>query len=597
MNSGLLGAIKLGKELGLKTKIITLPSDTGQKVDINSYFNENHTAKEFEVLKNEAKEVVEVLLLLIPKDIRKVDIKEALGDVFDYLLNLDELDAISRLNNFVQPYFGFSKAEFSDYIKYFKLLRKNRRSATNNLESNDTEKTVFKSFIETDEFLVEQIKNDNAIAEHADDAELSQSTSYLVFNKGTEKIELVKEFEYQGVTYKPVVDDLFTTGTVLLPTGILEYGSTENLVKEIREFLNKYFEVPLFFKEFLPYLCLFYWVFEKFPFVPYVHFVGRTGTGKTTALEVFGSICYKRIDASGSITLSPIFRSANTWKGTLLLDEFEASGDNYKAIIAFLKSGVGNRAVLRTEGENVKEVRAYIVKSPKIFTSENPITDAGLQSRTIVVRMQKNRNKVPLFRIGSFNTQAQELRNKLLLWRFRNYDKINLASIEYGFPELNAFDGRVQQVITPIYYLSDEETRKSLLDFAKEQESETKRERRDSLNGQVFQIIVDLLDAREPLLIKTITSKLNAENAEISQPKSEKKVASIVRTILGLEVVQLGHKKESTVIVTKETEKYKELSSYYGIEITSPASSASTALNEEDSAMDYTEIFDGGLGL
>lgn len=594
MNPGITGAIRLGKVLGLRTKIIVFPDQDGNKVDVNSYFALNHTNGEFEALRDNSKEVLEVMLSFIPKDLPRIELKDGLSEVFEYLATLEEIDAISRLNNIVQPYFGITKTEFNNYIKYFKTLYIKNKAEIKEDGQGEDEAIEYKSFLETDEYLIEQIKDTSQFTEDAGLAVLPQDTSYLVFSKETEEIKIVKKFDYKNTIYKPVVDDLLTTGTVQLPTGIAEYGSTKELVQEINEFLSKYFEVPGFFKEFLPYLCLFYWVFEKFPFVPYVHFVGRTGTGKTTALEVFGSICYKPIDASGSITMSPIFRSASTWRGTLLLDEFEASGDNYKAMIAFLKSGVGNRAVLRTEGENIKEVKAYIVKSPKIFTSENPISDAGLQSRTLVVKMQKNSNKVPLFRIGSFNDKAAELRNKLLLWRFRNYNKIDLTEIEFGFAELSGFDGRVQQVLTPIYYLSDEETRKILLSFAQEQESETLRERADSLHGHIFQIIVDFIDAGTSLTLKNITAQLNTENDKTYDALTERKVGGIIRKILGFEIVQVGHSKDSTVMVKKNDSKYIELCKYYGIAFSSDASTASSA-DTSNTTVDPYDLFNREL--
>jgi len=289
--------------------------------------------------------------------------------------------------------------------------------------------------------------------------------------------------------------------------------------------------------------------------------VGLTGTGKTTAQEVFGSICYKPIDASGAITLSPIFRTASTWHGTLLLDEFEPNGEGYDEMLAFLKSGVGNKAVLRTEGDAKREVRVYMIKSPKVFTSEHPIANAGLQSRTLVVEMHKNTRRIPLYRLGGFLEEAEHLRNQLLMWRLRNINKVNLKDIEYGFPELQGFDRRVQQVITPVYYLSDEKTKLEIAQFAEVQEKETKRERAESLEGQIFQVIVDNLPANVSLAI--VHNEINKDirgRREISQ----RKIASIVRRIFGFEIERLGDQNISTVIVENKEEKIKELVEYFG---------------------------------
>src|SRR3990167_2676539 len=339
------------------------------------------------------------------------------------------------------------------------------------------DKPIEISYLETPDYILEQIK----LATLANDATLAKDM-YIIYNKAKNSYEMDEDFEFENKLYKPIRDDLLDKGAITLPSGVKEYGTTNELINEITQFFFDNFEVPKFYEKFLPYLCLFYWVYDKFPFIPYLHFVGRTTTGKTTAMEVFGSICYKPIDASGAITLSPIFRTSSTWRGTLLLDEFDTSGDSYKELIAFLKSGTGDRKSLWTEREGIKCVKTHIVKSPKVFTSERPVYDAGLQSRTITVMMNESTRPIPLYRLNEFNEQAASLRNKLLLWRLRNLNKIDLKDIKFGFEELKNFDKRVQQVVTPIYYLADKSAKKEIIEFATEHQEETLRERRESLD-------------------------------------------------------------------------------------------------------------------
>lgn len=424
--------------------------------------------------------------------------------------------------------------------------------------NKDDENVIYTSFLETEDYILEQIKD----ATLATSTTHATDTKFIYFDKKTGMTDIKLYHEYAGKKYYPITDDLTVTGTILLPTGVEEYGTDKELIDRISEFLHDNFEVEKFYENFLPYLVLFYNVYDKFPFVPYVHFVGLTSTGKTTAMEVFGSICYKPIDASGSITMSPIFRTASKWRGTLLLDEFESTGDNYKEMLNFLKSGVGNRSVLRTEGDTKREVRAYLIKSPKIFTSENPINNAGLQSRTIVIRMKKNKRKIPLYRLNKFIHESESLRNQILLWRLRNLSKINLNEIEYGYPELAIFDRRVQQVITPIYYLSDENTRKEIIKFATEQQEETMRERIESTEGQIFQSLAEHYPSTTT--ISMIFEDINKGVTEKYQVKP-KRIGNIVRKVFGFNIDRQGHENESVVIVDEE--KYKELADYYGVSI------------------------------
>ncbi len=447
----------------------------------------------------------------------------------------------------------------------------------------EEEKPIYTSFLETDSYILEQIK----IANDATDATYANGVGYLVYDKKSnskESIEIVSQVKTDDVVYKPIFDDLLDKNAIYLPTGVKEYGSVDNLIAKIKEFLYAYFEVSSFFENFLPYLCLFYWVYEKFPFVPYLHFVGRTSTGKTTAMEVFGSICYKAIDASGSITIASIFRTTTTWKGTLLLDEFENIGEDSKAMLSFLKSGVSNKVILRTEGDKERQVRAYLSKCPKIFTSERPMIDAGLQSRTLVATMNPNTRKIPLYRLNEFEEEAQELRNMLLLWRLRNLGKIDLTKIKFGFEELSTFDRRVQQVITPAYYLSNDVARKNIMTFAKEQQEETFRQRQDSFAGLIFTTIMDLWKVRPDPSLVEITDQINEtlETAKFGKRITEKKIANHVRKILSLAIDQVGHENIRIVPQAVNKEKTKELCLYYGIPYPSHDSHSSQGSQKEE---------------
>ena len=445
------------------------------------------------------------------------------------------------------------------------------------------------SFLETKDYILEQISN-ATLATHATQFQDVDNFKFVKYSKLKGDYELVKQFEHGNKVYVPIVDDALSKGGVLLPTGVSEYNSTQEIIDEIYQYISDNTELPATYEKLFPHLVLFYWLYEKFPFIPYIHFVGRTATGKTTAMETVGSICYKPIDTTGSLTIASIFRLATTWRGTLLIDEFDNVGDNSKEITSFLKSGVSNKLVFRTEGEKTKKVTAYVVKSPKLFTSENPISDAGLQSRTIVVKMEKNKRRLPLYKLNKYYEMGTSIRNKLLLWRLRNLNNIDLSKIEYGFPELEIFDRRVQQILTPIYYFSDDITKKEILKFAEEQERETKRERREAIDGKLFEIIVE---KHTNLLDLALTGIAEEFNKGSKFPITEKRIAGVIRKILDFDIQRVGHEKKSTVILEDQAERITMLCAYYGMSpasVLSVASVASTANEQTELAEDIFEI-------
>jgi len=423
------------------------------------------------------------------------------------------------------------------------------------------------SFFETRDFIYEQVQN-AVLAVDAVSA-LDQKTGIFVkYNKKEDSWELVKKFKYQDKTYFPIIDEVFVKGGVTLPTQPEEYKSTKEITDLIRNFLVERVQLPIKpvnYEKFLPHLILFYWVYEKFPFIPYVQFVGGTGTGKTTAMETVGGLCYKAVDSTSSLTIASLFRIATQWRGTMLIDEFNGGGDNYMELLSFLKAGVSNRLLYRIEGEKTKEIKAYIVKSPKMFTSESPISDAGLQSRTIVIKMDKSTRPLPLYQLEEDFEECLHIRNKLLLWRLRHYNLIDLHQIKNGFEELRSFDKRVQQIITPIYYFSDEETKKDIIEFAKDQEEETLRSRRESPDGAIFEIINDIWKDGRDVEIKDVCDQFNKEQKEkgYKTEYTEKKIGNIVRKILGFQTERAGHNKYYRVI--RDENQLKSKQSYYGI--------------------------------
>lgn len=449
---------------------------------------------------------------------------------------------------------------------------------------------IHTSFLETSDYILEQII-DAGGADFAGSPTEGGIPAFVKYSKLNDTYETIREIVYREKMYKPIINDTSKAGGVHLPTGVSEYGNTGELLKEISNYINEQVELPLKFQKFIPCLILFYWVYDKFPFVPYIHFVGRTATGKSTAMDVMGSLCYKSIDTTGSLTIASLFRIATDWRGTLLIDEFEKVGESAKEVISFLKSGVSDRLLFRTEGETKKEVKVYIVKSPKIFTSETPIQDAGLQSRTIVIEMEKNKRRLPLYRLPDDYIAANEIRNKLLLWRLRNLGKVDLKAIRFGCEALEGFDRRVQQVLTPIYYLAEPESKEDIVIFAAQQENETKRERRESIHGTVFTILCGIWDSGNEAQLKQTTDMFNDENktAGYKNEFTEKRIANQIRKILGFVIETRGHDKNSYIV--RDIDKENELRLYYGVSLSilPPADSAPSA---DDQLKAAQEIFD-----
>ena len=218
--------------------------------------------------------------------------------------------------------------------------------------------------------------------------------------------------------------NLIKRAVVLLPERADEFGTLTELVAEIDAYLYRYVDLSDGFRKIAAYYILLSWVYDAFNELPYLRLRGDYGTGKSRALLVIGSLCYKAFIASGASTVSPIFHILNTFRGTLVLDEADFRFSDEKAELSkILNNGnVRDFPVLRTMINQKKEFdpTAFDVYGPKIVAMRRSFEDAALESRFITEEMGERplRADIPINLPNSQKSEALALRNKLLAYRF-----------------------------------------------------------------------------------------------------------------------------------------------------------------------------------
>jgi hypothetical protein len=445
---------------------------------------------------------------------------------------------------------------------------KEAEKKTSKFRKKETDQSIEATFIQTPEHVFEQtvrMAKDNKlilklVANSTNGANGAVETCFCKYDPSNDTWENIETVTIGDKIYKPMGGELFDDeNTVLIfPSGVMEYGTDKELIEEIREFIHTYLEVDPYYEQVLPFYALFTWVQDKFPFTAYLHFVGVTSTGKSRAIDTMAQICYKSIVASGSVTNSPIFRLSDMVRGTLCLNEFELGAkteEGYNEKLQILKSGSEHYAALRTEGEGKKQVRKYILKGPKIFGGQRPIEDSALLSRTIVIPMKKKTRRIPIYTLKSFQEKGDILRKKLLLWRLRHLNKINLEEIEYGIPELEKFDSRVQQIMTPIYYIASDAVKQTMIEYLQELEDDIKESRREEPSGKIFLVIKEIIESGRRPILKEVAS------AVFMTPE---KTRNVVVKEMGLKISQEGH--ANIRYIQCGDKEARRLSEYVGVE-------------------------------
>src|SRR3989449_4105584 len=369
------------------------------------------------------------------------------------------------------------------------------------------------------------------------------------------------------VPYSPR-NNLLTNEVVLFPSEPLEYESEQELVEGIKAFIHRYVDISPLFEQIASYYVLFTWVYDAFNELPYLRLRGDTGSGKTRFLLTVGSLCYKPIFASGASTVSPLFRILDSMRGTLIVDEGDFRFSDEKAeLVKILNNGNGRGfPVLRSESVSGREFspRAYTVFGPKLIATRGYFQDRALESRCLTEETsgRKLRNDIPINLTGEYKREALELRNKLLMFRFRNFRKCGIDSSLVD----RSIEPRLAQIFVPLLsVIEDAGAREALRQVAREYHKELVADRGMDVEAQVLEIIQGLQSVSDDagIAIKEIASRFIEQHGEDFERKvTPHWIGRIVRRKLGLKTEK---RHGSYVIAATEGPKLARLYEKYGV--------------------------------
>lgn len=309
-------------------------------------------------------------------------------------------------NNLAQP-------NFPIICTKTKVLKKGKKK--------DDEEVEEMSFVETDDALYEQFY-----------VKANRATGYMRYGKQTGKITDVDDVTFNGIKFRPRMGDEFNAGAILLPENTEDYESTEKLLCDIQQFIEKYVDIPVQYRIYCSYYILLSWVYDRFNTINYLRVRGDLGQGKTRFLQTVGQLCYKPMIVSGALGAAPVFRMISRWNGTLVMDESDFNrSDETDQLIKVLNVGYQKgMCVMRCDKNDPNKLDFFKVFGPKVISSRKAFDDQALESRCLSHEMYRTRRKnIPDTLISTFEAEQMKLRNKLLLYRFQNYLKVDSDKI------------------------------------------------------------------------------------------------------------------------------------------------------------------------
>lgn len=363
-------------------------------------------------------------------------------------------------------------------------------------------------------------------------------------------------------------NNLIRHGALLLPGDPEEFDSAEDLVGEIKAYLRRYVDLSDGFERIAAYYVLLTWVYDAFNEVPYLRFRGDFGSGKTRALLTVGSLCYKAFFASGASTVSPIFHILDTFRGTLILDEADFRfSDEKSELVKILNNGnVKGFPVLRTAVTVKREFnpRAFDVFGPKIVAMRRSFEDQALESRFLTENLGQRslRSDIPINLPDCQKTEAETLRSRLLVYRFRTLSKTQID------PNLadRALSPRLNQILLPLLSIvASEDLREEIRNAVRGLDKEIYAERSSSSEAGVLEILLELLSRpdRANVPVSELAIAFSARfGAEYERPITNRFIGGILRKRLHL----LTYKSHGVYVVPiSEKSKIEQLAIRYGV--------------------------------
>lgn len=345
---------------------------------------------------------------------------------------------------------------------------------------------------------------------------VNQKSSFFKMNRHGKLECFLNEVELDGMTYKPLPPtyNLVEKGVILFPSLAAPYESEEEILNEIQNFIHKYLDISDVFEQIATYYVLFTWMFDRFNEVPYLRAIGDFGSGKSRFIQAIGILCYKPVFTGGATTPSPIFRIINEVHGTLIIDEADFKfSDMTSEIVKILNTGYQKgMPVLRSEGKGTFEVKAYDVFCPKIVATRETFSDKALESRFLVEEMGagKLRADIPRTLDEKFYLEAESIRNKLLMWRLKNF----FEPIERREDLIDGIHPRLNQIVMPLLsIIKDEAIRENLKTFIVKYNGDLVTDRGLSWESDIVFAVLKLEhDTRSnEITVKQIADEVNRE--------------------------------------------------------------------------------------
>ncbi len=371
--------------------------------------------------------------------------------------------------------------------------------------------------------------------------------------------------------YKPPsgTGSMFKNKTVLLPSAYTPYENELELFNEVKAFIHKYVDVPPEFESVASLYVMLTWVFDRYRALCYLRVIGDAGCGKTRFLKTIGALCYHSFATSGASSTPVIFRMLDKIKGTLILDESDVTDSSTRSDFAtILNQGNTYGTPVCRCGQDDFDPESFDVFGPKIIASREMFQDDALESRCLTqIMLGSERTDIPPNEDDEFWAESERLRNKLLMFRFRNWHKVGDV---HNVQRPAGISNRVFQVTVALMSLAyTPEIEQAVMTFIGQQQASLLDEKQNSIDGILFQSLISCRAKSDAVTCKDICTEAESLYPDDILP-SYRKVGAIVKNQFGLTTRHVSRGNVIDFTDIKNQKQFERIKQRYGLDVTEP---------------------------
>ena len=223
-----------------------------------------------------------------------------------------------------------------------------------------------------------------------------------------------------------------------LPMGLLPCGDPSEVLGEAKDAISRFVTLPFQQRQIVAASVIASWFPDCFEAAPHLWIVGPLGSGKTKLLKVLWCMCRRGLIA-GDLRPGSIYKLIDTWNPTLMIDELDLGGSvASRELLRMLRAGSAPAAPTFRNG------RQFSTYGLKIIASRQPVSDAALLSRGLVISMLPATDDTPPLDGAAMDALEREWQPKLCMFRLQNFERVKNNC--HSTNRLRGLSGRMKQI-------------------------------------------------------------------------------------------------------------------------------------------------------